>query len=507
MVDDFIKRKRDPSKVIYDPPQLEPILKETYGVIVYQEQVMAIANQLGGFSLGQADLLRRAMGKKKPEEMANQKDQFLAGARNNHIPEKKAGTLFDQMAYFGGYGFNKSHSAAYALITYQTAYLKTHHPTEFMAALLTTEMRNTDKMVGYLTECRDLGLQILPPDVNQSSKNFTVVEGGIRYGLAAIKNVGGGAVESILSTRIRDGAFSSFYDFCCRMELQKVNKRVLEGLIKVGAFDSMGSARSQLMAIADKTLEEANIVQRKKQLGQTSLFEIITDGDEVWPGGYNGPALPNIPEWPKDQLLKYERELTGFYITDHPLTRHATAIHRFATASTVGLTEIGEGKEVKLCGIVSSIKHLTTKKGGRMAYFQLEDLKGTVEVIVFPDLYRACSTLLQPESIIQVTGTVDHMDQGARIKCTKVDSLHEQAQTIQQVTLSLDESLVAPSRLLELEAVLKRYPGSATVSFTFHLPSDIAVQTSDLPNFAVLPNVDFLNEVEQILGKGTATLH
>ena len=262
MVDDFIKRKRDASQIVYEPPQLEPILKETYGVIVYQEQVMAITNQLAGFSLGQADLLRRAMGKKKHDEMAKQKTLFISGCYEKGIAEKLAEKLFDQMAFFAGYGFNKSHSAAYAMVTYQTAYLKVHYPTEFMAALLTSEMGNTDKMVGYFTECRELGLKILPPDANQSLKNFSVVPEGIRFGLAAIKNVGESAVDIVLEARDQDGPFTSFIDFCCRLDSQKVNKRVLEGLIKVGAFDSMGTSRASLFSVLDQAMDHAATIQR-----------------------------------------------------------------------------------------------------------------------------------------------------------------------------------------------------------------------------------------------------
>ena len=508
MVDDFIKRKRDPSQVNYDPPQLEPILKETYGVIVYQEQVMAIANQLAGFSLGQADLLRRAMGKKKHEEMAKQKELFIAGAHKNHFPEKKATKLFDQMAYFAGYGFNKSHSAAYALVTYQTAYLKAHFPMEFMAALLSNEMGNTDKMVGYFTECRELGLKILPPDANQSGKDFSVVNEGIRFGLAAIKNVGEGAVDTVLATREQDGPFASFYDFCCRVDLQKVNKRVLEGLIKVGAFDTLGVARSQLMSILDKALEEANTVQRCKREGQTSLFEVLdaTSGPENI--DLLDFPLPNIPEWPQDQLLKYERELTGFYITAHPLNRHATGLQRFATRTTATLSECGDGNNVKLCGVVSSVKNLTTKKGDQMAYVQLEDLQGTAEVIVFPQLFTSCAQLLTPEALIQVTGTVDQMENGARVKATAIQSLIDlQGQTVKHLMLNVKETSIQPTSLEQLEQIFKRYPGPTTVAITFHLPSDIQAQTSELPNLKVTPSTNFLEEVEQVLGKGTVTLH
>ena len=507
MVDDFIKRKRDPSQIVYNPPQLESILKETYGVIVYQEQVMAIANQLAGFSLGQADLLRRAMGKKKPEEMAQQKELFVAGAKKNHISEKKSSKLFDQIAYFAGYGFNKSHSAAYALVTYQTAYLKAHHPMEFMAALLSTEMGNTDKMVGYFTECRDLGLNILPPDVNQSGKDFSVSPDGIRFGLAAIKNVGESAVDSILETRDQGEHFSSFFDFCCRMDFQKVNKRVMEGLIKVGAFDSLGAARSQLLSIMENALEEANRVQRMNREGQTSLFDVLTVSPKPGLADPSGFPLPNIPEWSQDQLLKYERELTGFYITAHPLTRHATAIRRFATGSTATLSDCGEGKEVKLCGVISSIKHMTTKKGDRMAYVRLEDLQGTVEVILFPDLFKNCSELIEPEALIQLTGTVDQMDNGARVKATAVQSLVElQVRDVKQVMLVVEEPMVQPSALTELEKIFQRYPGPTTVAFTFQLASKLQVQTSGLPHQKILPSTEFLEEVEQILGKGSAIL-
>ena len=507
MVDDFIKRKRDPSQIVYDPPQLEPILKETYGVIVYQEQVMAIANQLAGFSLGQADLLRRAMGKKKHEDMAQQKELFISGAKRHHISEKKSGKLFDQMAYFAGYGFNKSHSAAYAFVTYQTAYLKTHYRMEFMAALLSSEMGNTDKMVGYFTECRELGLQILPPDVNQSGKDFSVVAEGIRFGLAAIKNVGEAAVDSILENRNKNGLFSSFHDFCSRIDLQKVNKRVFEGLIKVGAFDSFGAPRSQLFSILDTAIEEANRVQRWKREGQTSLFDIMTPASDAAESDRTAFPLPKIPEWPQDQLLKYERELTGFYITAHPLTRHSTGIRRFATSSSAKLSECGEGKEVKLCGVISSVKNMTTKKGDRMAYVQLEDLQGTVEIIVFPELFKSCSGLIEPETLIQLTGTVDQMENGARIKATAVQSLLAlQARDIRQVILTVEEPMVQADALAQLKKIFSKYPGPTSVVLNFQIPSTLQAQTSSLPELKILPSTEFLEEVEQILGKGTAIL-
>ena len=508
MVDDFIKRKRDPQKITYDPEMLEPILKETYGVIVYQEQVMAIANCMAGFSLGQADLLRRAMGKKKHEEMAKQKQRFLEGAKANGFTEKKAEKIFDQMAYFAGYGFNKSHSAAYALVTLQTAYLKAHHPTEFMAALLTSEMGNTDKMVGYFTECRELGIPILPPDVNESQKNFTVVEGGIRFGLAAIKNVGGNATEIIIASREAEEPFSSFFDFCCRIDLQKVNKRVLEGLIKVGAFDSMGNKRAQLMAVLEQTLEEANAVQTERILGQTSLF----DACEGEAAASNAQALvrplPQIEEWQQAQILQFERELTGFYISAHPLTQHAEAIRLLSTHTTVTLHEAHEGREIKICGVIASLRITTTKKGNRMAYVQLEDLQGLVEVIVFPELFQKCEEFLTTDTVIQAIGTVDQMDTGARLKATKLERLHDlQARTVKRVVVRLAETPDTWGKLPKLQEVLHRHPGPAPIAFHFHLDSQVQAESAPLPNLTVLPSSDLVYEVEQILGKETVTFH
>ncbi len=506
MVDDFIKRKRDASKIIYDPPQLEPILKETYGVIVYQEQVMAITNQLAGFSLGQADLLRRAMGKKKHEEMVKQKSLFIAGCQENGIAEKLAEKLFDQMAFFAGYGFNKSHSAAYALVTYQTAYLKAHHPTEFMAALLTSEMGNTDKMVGYFTECREWGIKILPPDANQSLKNFSVLPDGIRFGMAAIKNVGESAVDVILDCKDQDGPFLSFVDFCCRIDSHKVNKRVLEGLIKVGAFDSMGHSRSSLFHVLDEVLDHASTIQRNKRQGQTSLFEVLAPDPTAEPPEGFGFTIPSTPEWSQNELLKYERELTGFYITAHPLNRHSKAITHFSTCSTQSLPDMGEGREVKLCGVISGLKIMTTKKGNRMAYAQLEDLHGTIEVILFPETFKNHEEILGPESVVRITGTVDLMDKGARIKATRVELVPQlESETVKHVTLQVYEHDVLPHNLVDLQQIFQRHPGPTPISLVLHLQSNLTANLRELPNVGIAPTPEFLEEVEHLLGSSTVT--
>ena len=508
MVDDFIKRKRDPSQIVYEPPQLEPILKETYGVIVYQEQVMAITNQLAGFSLGQADLLRRAMGKKKHDEMAKQKTLFISGGKEKGIAEKLAEKIFDQMAFFAGYGFNKSHSAAYALVTFQTAYLKAHHPTEFMAAILTSEMGNTDKMVGYFSECRELGLQILPPDANQSLKNFSVVPEGIRFGLAAIKNVGESAVDIALENREQDGPFESFVDFCCRLDSQKVNRRVLEGLIKVGAFDSMGTSRASLFSILDQALEHASTVQRNKRDGQTSLFDLAPEDPAAEKSKSFGFVVPQKPEWSQNELLQYERELTGFYITDHPLNRHRMAIAHFSSHSTQALKEMKEDREVKLCGVISSLKITTTKKGNRMAYAQLEDLQGTVEAIIFPEAFKTHEEMLTPDSVVRITGSVDLMDNGARIKATRVELLPQlESETVKHVTLQIHEQDVLPHHMVDLKRVFERYPGPTPISLAFYLKTNLTTTLPALPNIGISPTPEFLEEVEHLLGTSTVAFH
>ncbi|MFO0768909.1 MAG: DNA polymerase III subunit alpha, partial [Nitrospiraceae bacterium] len=490
--------------ITYETPELEPILKDTYGVIVYQEQVMAIANKVAGFSLGQADILRRAMGKKKPEEMEKLRVQFLEGAKGKKIQEKKADKLYELIQKFAGYGFNKSHAAAYAVVCYQTAYLKAHYPTEFMAALMTSDMGNADKIVGYFTECRGLGIPVLPPDVNQSQKYFAVVDGGIRFGLAAIKTVGEGAVESIIEIRNETGPFRSFFDFCRRADMHKVNKRMMEGLIKAGAFDSMGGRRSQFIAVLDQAMEEGATIQKERAMGQTSIF-----GDEL-PGTtqtLDEPKLPDVPEWSQGDMLKYERELTGFYISAHPLARYEAAIRLFATTTTEQVGNVQDGREVKLCGIITAVKSMLTKKGDRMAYITLEDLHGMVEVIAFPDLYRESADLIVPERVVRLTGTVDRGEKGTKLRGSKIEPLAElQNKNISKVTIRLADSPGMSTRLPILRQVFQKYPGSSSVSLVFVVSPTLEAQTAPLPDVKITPSEHFMADIEEVLGKGTITL-
>jgi DNA polymerase-3 subunit alpha len=506
LIPDFIKRKQGKVPITYETPELEPILKETYGVIVYQEQVMAIANKVAGFSLGQADILRRAMGKKKPEEMEKLRAKFLEGAMKNKIPDKKAERLYELIQKFAGYGFNKSHAAAYAVLCYQTAYLKAHYPTEFMAALMTTDMGNTDKIMGYFTECRDLGIKVLGPDINVSGKNFTVVDGAIRFGLAAIKNVGESAVESIVDIRNRTGPFSSLFDFCRRVDLRKVNKRMLEGLIKAGAFDSTGAKRAQLMVALDQAVECGAAAQRERDLGQINIFDEETSG-HLASGDPNAPQLPSVPEWDHAQRLKYERELTGFYISAHPLSRYETTIGVLATATTAGLADVSDGKEVKLCGIIVTVKPTLTKKGDRMAYLTVEDLHGTAEVIVFPDVYKTVQEWIAPEGLIRVTGIIDRGDKGTKLRAAKIEPLAEvQKRAVKQVRIRLSDRPEALDQLLRLREVFQRHPGEAAVSLSLQMDAALEAETAPLPNLTVAPSEHFVSDIEEVLGKGALSL-
>ncbi len=503
MVDDFIKRKRGLIPIKYELPELEEILGETYGVIVYQEQVMKIANRLAGFSLGQADLLRRAMGKKKPEEMEKQKTLFIKGAEANGIPEKKAEKLFDLMAYFAGYGFNKSHSAAYALISYQTAYLKTHYPVEFMASLLSSEMGNSDKVVRYISECRELGIKILPPDVNESRRDFTVVEGGIRFGLAAIKNVGEAAIPAVREAREAAGRFTSLFDFCRRVDSRRVNRRAIEGLIKSGALDSTGAKRSQMTAVLDRAMEEGAIHQRDRLQGQEALFGSEPASDtEASPDPY-----PPIEEWDESQILRYEKESVGFYITSHPLARYAEELRNYATANAETLSDMPDDREVRVCGIITQQKITTTKRGDRMAYLRLEDLHGSVEILVFPDLYKKVSSLLTQDLPFFVSGFVDRGEKGVKVKATVLEPMAQVRERMtRRVEIRINSTGLTARDLEHLKEILLRHRGACPVFLCLGMPNRIESTIAVDDKVKIKPSDLFIAEIERDFGRGSVVL-
>jgi DNA polymerase-3 subunit alpha len=415
MIEDFIKRKKGQIPVKYELPQLKEILDETYGVILYQEQVMMIANKIANFTLGQADMLRKAMGKKMPEEMEKQKEAFIRGAVANGISEKKAARLFDLMAPFAEYGFNKSHSAAYAYLAYQTAYLKAHYPVEFMAATLSADMDNTDKIARSINECREMGIEVLPPDINQSGQEFKVVGNSIRFGLEAVKGVGASAIESILKSRNTDGSFTSVENFLERVDQRKVNKKVVESLIKAGAFDSLGISRAGAMELANRFFNGSSRNYAIRALGQQSIF-----------GGIKEETTENLQEWSETELLRYEKEALGFYITGHPLTKYATELEDVGAKKTSELEELEDRKEVMIGGMLRDIKRIQTKsKAEIMAYCTLEDAEGSIEVIVFPELYRNSLSLLQKDTPLLIKGAVDKTEKGVKIVAGEISRLDE----------------------------------------------------------------------------------
>ncbi|HYA92910.1 MAG TPA: DNA polymerase III subunit alpha [Thermodesulfobacteriota bacterium] len=460
MVGEFIKRKQGQELIRYELPALEEILKDTYGVIVYQEQVMRIASALANFSLEDADNLRRAMSKKDALEMERQKEKFLEGAKKTKIPGKKAEKIFDQMETFGRYGFNKSHSAAYALLAYRTAYLKTHYPVEFMAALLTSEAQNADKIVRYISECREMKIEILPPDINESFRNFAVIGNQIRFGLTAVKNVGDTAIDIILTEREANGKFGSLYEFCRRVDLRKVNRRVVESLIKCGAFDFSRAYRSQMLTVLGELLEQSQWTQKRK--GEPQLSMLIDHPGEL------KESYPDIDEFPENQLVAFEKETIGFYISRHPLSRYEDEIKKYTNLDTAALPKLQNGAEVKVCGLVSALKEIVTKKGDRMGFLTLEDMKGFVEVILFPEVFKAALPCLRGGDPLLVSGTLDLSEEHIKIKGTEVHSLLEVTSSRERpFHLRIPLSLLASSQLADLKKIILANRGSSKVLLHF----------------------------------------
>jgi DNA polymerase III subunit alpha len=497
MVDDFIDRKHGRKKVVYDLPQLEPILKDTYGVIVYQEQVMQIARSLGGYSLGGADLLRRAMGKKDPAAMAKEKDKFLDGAKQQGTDLKKAEAIFDLMAKFAEYGFNKSHSAAYALVAYQTAYLKAHYPVEFMAALLTEDMGNTDKVIKNIADCREMGIEVLPPDINASHRSFRVLGNSIRFGLGAVKNVGEGAIEAIIEAR-KEGDFRDIFDFCERVDLRRVNKRVVESLIKCGAFDSTKAKRAPLMAALEDATALGQRLQQERDSAQVSLFGAA----EIVKGNGNGKGkLPELPEWDEKLLLGFEKEALGFFITGHPLSRYAADIKRFTAIDTASLADLPDKSDVRICGIVAGLKENITKKGDRMGFVMLEDLIGSVEVVVFPDTYGKVVEYLKSDLPLMVSGTVDVGEKSTKIKATDIVPLREMTEReTRRVWFTLTTDGLERDRLESLKEIIGRYRGNCRAYLRFVIPGECSA-TINLPDSCmVAASEDLSLEVQGLFG-------
>ena len=502
MLDDFIKRKHKTSQIKYDHPMLESVLKDTYGIIVFQEQIMRIASDLAGFSLAQADTLRRAISKKTPEIMVEARQNFVDGARKKNIKKDTANKIFNQIEYFAGYGFNKSHSTAYAMISYRTAYLKANFPVEFMTALLTSERDNTDKIARYISEAMHMDIKVLPSDVNESFANFTVVEGGIRFGLAAVKNVGHSAIDSIITSREKFGKFKSIYDFTQRVDSRLVNRKVIESLIKCGAFDSLELHRSQQIAILDRALEIAGGMQKDKMNGQFSFFDTF-DMQENFQKTFQ--EVPDIPEWPENQLLAYEKEMLGFYITKHPLASYERLLKNYSSSPMAALSALRDGEEVRLGGIMSRAKITTTRRTGeKMAIVRLEDLTGTVETLVFPRTYQKFANLVRVDSMVFITGKINLREDEPKLIAEEIIPLEEvKSKFTKAVLIRLKTPGLEKPLLDNLKNILSRHHGKVPVFLSFQEPDGRRINMSAGRGCTVKMDDILLDEIENLCGTGS----
>jgi DNA polymerase-3 subunit alpha len=514
MLDDFISRKHGKIKIQYDHPSLEPILKDTYGIIVFQEQVMRIASSLAGFSLAQADSLRRAMSKKTPEIMSEAKCHFIDGCGKNDINRRIADKIFNQIEYFAGYGFNKSHSSAYAMISYRTAYLKANYPVEFMTALLTSEKDNTDKIALYIEEANRMGIKILPPDVNESFSQFTVVDDksedskygqAIRFGLSAVKNVGGGAIDSIVTARDKEGRFKTLYHFCEHIDSRLVNRKVIESLIKCGAYDSFALYRSQLMAILDKAMEVAGGIQKDRMEGQLSFFDTFEDQDNF---KKSFQEIPDIKEWPENQLLSFEKTLLGFYVTKHPLTRFEKILKLYGSTNVMGLGNFRDGDMIFIGGILNKVKTTTTKKTGeRMAIAHLEDLTGIAEVLVFPRAYTAIGKFFKTDNMLFLKARVSLREEKPKLIAEDVISIEEvQEKLTKTIAINLITTGLNKKTLESLKLILSAHRGAIPAYLRFKTQESKNVTLSTSQEYRVKPSIELINELEELLGDGSVSV-
>ena len=503
MIDDYIARKSGKKRVTYDLPQLKEILEETYGVIVYQEQVIQIFNRVAGFTLGEADVVRRAMGKKKHEEMVANREKFLAGAKKNNVPAAKAERLWELVEQFAGYGFNKSHSAAYALVAYQTAYLKTHYPVEFMSALLSSEIGNQDKLTTYLNECRDMNIPILPPDVNSSGLDFTPAGQSIRFGLTAIKNVGEAAIKSVLAARSNLGRFDTLLQFCEKVDLRLLNKRVIESLIKAGAFDSLGARRSQHIAVLDRAMDLGQKGQRETSSGQHGLFmgDAALDTAPPW-------DLPDTPDWTEAERLAGEKEVLGLYVTGHPLEKYMARLATLTRHDSTSLEELAHESPVTLAGILTHLRVRPSKKGDLWGSGLLEDNRGSVELLVFPQAYEQLKSVLKPESALLIKGRVRHEEnQRSKVVVSEARPL-EAAVNGPKPRLRIQVNLgeAGEGLVAELADLLTAHPGGNPVILELTRPGEFAATLRLGRPRAVQVNEQVISQLRSLAGVSAVEL-
>ncbi|GFD73480.1 DNA-directed DNA polymerase [Tenacibaculum sp. KUL113] len=504
MVDNFIDRKHGREEISYPDAEyqhecLQEILEPTYGIILYQEQVMQIAQEMAGYSLGGADLLRRAMGKKKPEEMAKQRGTFAEGAKGNNIDPDLAMKIFDLVEKFAGYGFNKSHSAAYALVSYQTLWLKVHYPAEFMAAVMSADMDNTDKIVTLVDECERMGIEILPPDLNAGKYKFTVdSEGRIVYGIGAIKGVGEGPIEAIIEARETQGAFKDLFDFCAKVDIKRVNKRVLEKLVLAGAMDNLGPHRATLMATLPDALAAAGQHAKAESFGQSDMFGLLTtEPDEV------KQAFADVPQWPEKVWLEGEKDTLGLYLTGHPINQYAEELRYYTDGRLVDLKPTNKDQMASAVGLVLGVRVMTNKRGRRWAIVTLDDKSARIDVRFFPDMYEQFESVLETDRILLIKGQVsfDDFSGGNTITARDVmDIVQAREKNARALALNIDTQLLEPKKMSQMQSILQAFNGgSCPVQLAVTHP-DAEVTLACGARWYVTPEDQLLHDLKQCLG-------
>ena len=505
MLPDYIARKTGKAELVYDHPLLEPILIDTYGVMVYQEQVQKAANVLAGYSLGEADILRRAMGKKKIAVMNEQRAKFVKGAKDtNGITAQLAGKIFDNIAEFAGYGFNKAHSAGYAIVCYQTAYLKANYPAEFMSALISCEIGNFDKMPGFISEAENMGMEILPPDVNHSESRFRPEGKGIRYGLAGIKNVGVSASEDMIAERKANGPYTNLTDLCTRVGSHKTNKKTLESLARCGAMDCFNMHRAQIFNNVDFAVSRAASDLRDKQSGQGNLFDLLdTESSKT----NTADDMEDCKPWLECEMLAAERELLGIYTSGHPLTQHEFILEKYQTKTIAELNELKDKEIVRIGGLASTVEIKTSKKKDQFAILIVEDLENSVEVLVWPETYKKYSSILVKDATIMIGGEIKCKEEGVNLVAHEIYQL-ENAPKLFTKNISIHISTAQIDKSLKnIKDILRLHPGSVAVSICLIFPTGEKVIMSTDYAFNVLPNQELIHELEQELGEKTVFVY
>jgi DNA polymerase III subunit alpha len=503
MLEDFIKRKQGEIKVEYDHPLLLPILEETYGIIVFQEQVMRIVSDMGGFSMAEADNVRKIMGKKikDPEKLEVIRSKFLSGALKNKVDSDTAAKIWDFISHFAGYGFNKSHSAAYSMISYRTAYLKANYPVEFMTALLTCEKDNSDKISDYINEAIRMNIEILPPDVNESFRDFTVVGPDIRFGLSAVKNVGVGSADAIIATRKELGPYMSIFDFAMKVDPRAVNRKVLESMIKCGAFDSTGIRRSQAMSVLEKVMDVAQKANKDRSLGQLSFFD-EGSADDTFRDTFHD--VPDIPEWAEHELLANEKEMLGFYITKHPLARFERLLNAYSTCKIPEMVSLSDGQNILIGGIINKVKiTVTRKKAEKMAIFSLEDLNNFVEILAFPKTYARYPDMIKEDSLVYVFGKVSRREDEPKIIAEDIIPLEKvKEKYTKSVLVKLSTTGLEENMMKRIKFCMQKFRGKVPVLLDFLSEEGRKIRVSVDAELFVNPTDELLSALEEIVGAG-----